>query len=128
MTTTITLTDTGEAMLAYLLKGDTSTKGYVTHMAVGTGAAGGETATALTTELSRKALTSATVSTGAGANANKVVFVADWSTSEGNDTLTEVGLFTAASSGNMFAIASISPGIGKTSDYNLQLSWTVPFE
>jgi len=128
MTTTITLTDTGEAMLAYLLKGDQATKGYVTHMAIGTGAAGGETATALTTELDRNALTSATVSTGAGANANKVAFVATWGTGEGNGTITEVGLFTAADAGNMFAIASISPGIGKTSDYNLQLTWEVPFE
>ena len=128
MTTVVTLTDTGEAMLAYLLKGDQATKGYVTHMAVGTGAAGGETATTLTTENDRNAVTSATVATGAGTNANKVTFQGDWDTTEANVTITEVGLFTAASAGYMFAIASISPGIGKTSDYNLRITWEVPFE
>ena len=127
MAITTTLTDTGEAMLAYLLKGDTSTKGYVTHMAIGTGAAGGETATALTTELSRKT-TTGTVSTGAGANANKVVFETTWNTDEGNGTIAEAGLFTAASAGNMFAIASISPSISKTSDYSLKLTWEAAFE
>jgi len=114
-------------MLAYLLKGDQATKGYVTHMAIGTGAAPGETGTALTTEISRKTVT-ATVSTGAGANANKVTFEVTWGTGEGNGTLTESGLFTAASAGNMYAVASISPGIGKTTDYNLKITWEVPFE
>jgi hypothetical protein len=127
MTTTITLTDTGEAMLAYLFKGDTTTKGVVAYMAIGTGAAGGETATALTTEISRKAVT-ITVYTGAGTNANKSTCVATWGTSEGNGTITEACLITLSSGGNMFAIASISPGITKTSGYNLQLTWDVPFE
>lgn len=127
MTVTTTLTDTGEAMLAYFLKGDQATKGYVTHMAIGTGAAGGETATALTTELSRKS-TTGTVSTGAGVNANKVTFETTWNTDEGNGTITEAGLFTASPGGNMFAIVSISPGITKTSDYAMKLTCEVAFE
>ena len=127
MTTTLTLTDNGEAMTAYLWKGDQATKGYVTHMAVGTGAAPGEIGNAHTTEIARKTVT-AMVSTGAGTNANKVTFEMTLLTTEGNGTITEVALMTAASGGNMAAVASISPGVTKSDQFNLKFSWEVPFE
>jgi len=122
------LTDVGEAMLAYLLKGDTSTKGYVTHIAIGTGTGAlNETDTALGNEISRKQATP-TVYTGSEANANKVRFEALWDTGEGNGSIAEAGLFTASSGGNMFARARIDPAINKTSDYTLKITWEVAFE
>ena len=128
MTLTTMLTDVGEAMLAYLLKGDTSTKGYVTHIAIGTGTGAlSETDTALGNEISRKTAT-ITVYTGSDPNANKVRFEALWDTNEGNGSIAEAGLFTASSGGNMFARARIDPAINKTSDYTLKITWEVAFE
>lgn len=128
MTVTTLMTDTGEAMLAYLLKGDTATKGYVTHIAIGTGTGSlNEADTALGNEISRKAAT-ATVSTGSGNNENKVIFEALWDINEGNGDIAEAGLFTAPSGGNMFARARIDPLINKTSDYTLKITWEVVFE
>lgn len=128
MAVTTLMTDTGEAMLAYLLKGDTSTKGYVTHIAIGSGTAAlSETQNSLGSEISRKAAT-ATVSTGSGSYANKVTFEALWDTNEGNGSIAEAGLFTASSGGNMFARARIDPAINKTSDYTLKITWEVAFE
>jgi|GEM_PF-1921039 hypothetical protein len=128
MAVTTILTNTGESMLAYLLKGDTSTMGYVTHIAIGTGTGAlSETNTALSSELSRKSAT-ATVYTGSGDYANKVRFEALWDTGEGNGNIAEAGLFTASSGGNMFARARVDPAINKTSDYTLKITWEVIFE
>lgn len=128
MTVTTLMTDTGEAMLAYLLKGDTTTKGYVTHIAIGTGTGAlSETDNALGNEISRKSA-AATVSTGSNQNDNKVTFEAEWGTDEGNGDIAEAGLFTAGSGGNMFARARIDPPVEKTSNYTLKVTWEVIFE
>ncbi|MEM2122638.1 MAG: phage tail protein [Candidatus Bathyarchaeia archaeon] len=128
MAVTTLMTDTGEAILAYLLKGDTTTKGYVTHIAIGTGTGSlNETDNALGNEISRKSAT-ATVSTGSDIYANKVTFEALWDTNEGNGSIAEAGLFTASTGGNMFARARIDPAVNKTSDYTLKITWEVAFE
>jgi hypothetical protein len=66
--------------------------------------------------------------TGSVVNANRAICEATWGTAEGNGTITEAMLCTASSGGNAYAIASVSPGVAKTSDFNLKITWEVPFE
>lgn len=90
----------------------------MSHMAIGTG--GGAPAlgdTALTTELDRNALTSRTDST------NVVTYVGDWAAGDGTGTLTEAGIFNAASAGTMLARAAIS--VTKGASDTLKITWTV---
>lgn len=87
-----------------------------TYMAVGTGAyAGGA---ALTTELDRNALTSKTRSGAV------VTMVGDWAAGDGTGTLTEAGIFDAASTGNMWCGASFG-AITKGASDTLQITWTL---
>ena len=86
-----------------------------THMAVGTGTPG---ATALGTELDRNALATKTRS---GAI---LTFTCNWAAGEATGTLTEAGLFDAASTGNMWLSASYAGKIKGALD-TLAATWTL---
>jgi len=91
--------------------GDTATK--MTHGAVGTGTntpVAGDTA--LQSELLRKSLT---VTTNPSTGKAHLEFVVDYSEGNGN-TLTEVGIFNAASAGTMLLRKLFTNSIAKTSD------------
>lgn len=91
--------------------------GKPTHMAVGTGTPG---ATTLGSELDRNALTSKSRS---GAI---VTMVGDWAAGDGTGTLTEAGVFDAASAGNMWMSASFA-AITKAAGDTLTITWTLTF-
>lgn len=95
------------------------TIGKPTHMAVGTGATAPALGdAALGTESARVALTSKT------RGANVVTFVGDYPAGTGTATLTEAGIFDAASAGNMYARATFT-GIGKGASDTLKVTWTL---
>ena len=112
---TNTVTTAGKNMIADRLLAAPSL-GVPTHMAVGTGTPSG---TALGTELDRNALTSKTRST------NVVTMVGDWAAADGTGTLSEAGIFDAASTGNMITSTTISPSIPKGASDVLSISWTL---
>lgn len=88
----------------------------MSHMAIGTGnTAAGASDTALQTELDRNALTSRTDSGAV------VTYVADWAAGDGTGSITEVGVFNAASSGTMLNRAVFST-ITKGASDTLQIS------
>ena len=91
------------------------TMGKPTHMAVGTGT---PTSTALGTEIDRNALTSKTRSGAV------VTMVGNWAAGDGSGTLTEAGVFTASSAGDMFLSASFG-AITKGASDTLQITWTL---
>lgn len=86
-----------------------------THMALGTGT---PTGTALQTELDRNALTAKTRST------NVLTFTANWTAGEATGTLTEAGLFDAATTGNMWLSASFTAKVKGAAD-TLAATWTL---
>ena len=114
----------GEQMLAYLTKGDTTTKGYVTHFSLSD-----ETADPLETDTTetgtnqgpRKAVTS-TIEGG------KITFEATWGTSEANYTIRRGYLFSAASGGNLFATGKFTNPVTKTSDFSFKATYEIPYE
>ena len=85
-----------------------------THMALGTGS---PTASALGTEIDRNALTGKTRS---GAI---VTFTCTWAAGDATGTLTEAGVFDAASAGNMWCSASFTAKIKAAAD-TLSATWT----
>lgn len=92
--------------------------GQPTHMAIGTGtnaAAAGDTA--LQTELDRNALTSNTSS------ANVLTMVGDWAAGDGTGTITEAGVFNAASGPSLYSRA-VFGAITKAAGDTLQITWT----
>jgi len=93
-----------------------------THMAIGTGTPG---ATALGTEVDRNALTASGCSkTRSGAVVTMVGF---WDAGDpaGTNVITEAGVFDAASTGNMWLSATVSPSVSKASGDTLTLTWTL---
>lgn len=98
----------------------------MSHMAVGTGttaAAAGDTA--LETELDRNALDSTTQ--GAGADANKVTYVASWAAADATGAITEAGIFNAGAAGIMlcrsvFAVKNKGAGDTLTNTWVLTIS------
>ena len=86
-----------------------------THMGIGSGTPG---ATALGTELDRNAFTTKT-RTGA-----VVTMIGNWAAADGTGTITEAGLFDAASTGNMWCCANFT-GIVKEAGDTLQITWTL---
>jgi hypothetical protein len=120
--------DAGMESLAARMVG--AEKGQVTYFAVGTGASTGGSApastdTALTTELIRKQIS---VRSSSGDTASFRIF---FSTSEANDTLTEIGLFgddatVTADSGTLFARAAIDKT--KTDSETLTIDWSLSVE
>ena len=97
------------------------TPGVMSHMAVGTASNPTIAAadTTLGTELTRKALTSTTQTAGT----NTVVYSATFASGEGTGTLTEAGLFNAASAGTMLARTAIS--VTKGAADTLTINWTI---
>ena len=85
-----------------------------THMAVGTGS---PSATALGTEIDRNALAGKTRS---GAI---ITFTASWAAGDGTGTLTEAGVFDAASAGNMWCSTTFAAKPKGASD-TLSATWT----
>ena len=86
-----------------------------THMALGTGTPG---ATALGTEIDRNALATKTRST------NVITFTATWAAGDGTGTLTEAGVFDAATTGNMWLSASYAAKPKGALD-TLSATWTL---
>ena len=87
----------------------------MTHMALGTGSPG---ATALGTEIDRNALATKTRS------GNVITMTATWAAGDGTGTLTEAGVFDAASTGNMWLSASYTAKPKGASD-SLTVTWTL---
>lgn len=95
-----------------------SSPGKPTHMAVGTGAvapAAGDTA--LGTESARVAFTSKSRA------ANVLTLVGDYAAGVATATLTEAGVFDAASVGNLYSRATFT-GIPKGASDTLKVTWT----
>ena len=109
-----TVTAAGKAGIAdQILLSPTLAK--ATHMAIGTGSPG---ASALGIELDRNALTGKTRST------NIVTFTCTWAAGDGTGTLTEAGVFDAASAGNMWLSASYTAKPKGALD-TLTATWTL---
>lgn len=85
-----------------------------THMAIGTGSPG---ASALGTELDRNALATKTRSGAV------ITFTATWAAGDGTGTLTEAGVFDAASTGNMWCSTSFAAKPKAAAD-TLSATWT----
>jgi hypothetical protein len=85
-----------------------------THMAIGTGS---PSATALGVELDRNALANKTRSGAV------ITFTATWAAGDGTGTLTEAGVFDAASGGNMWCSTSFAAKPKAAGD-TLSATWT----
>lgn len=113
---------TGRNKLRDALAGSlaSATDAQATHFAVGTGSTAVTAAdTALGSETTRNSMTKTTTTAG------QVVFNYFLSTSQANgSTLTEAGLFNAASSGTMLARV-VHTGIAKTSSIAITYTWTI---
>jgi len=95
------------------------TKNPMSHMAIGTGTTAPAVGdTALTTELARVALTSATPST------NTVQYVATFNAGVGTGAITEAGLFNASPAGDMLAHTTFT-AITKGGSDVMTVTWTV---
>lgn len=86
-----------------------------THMAVGTGTGG---TTALTTEVDRNALTTKTRSGAV------VTMVGDWAAGDATAALTEAGVLTAASAGDLWLYTTFAV-VNKGANDALQITWTL---
>lgn len=98
------------------------TLGKPTHMAIGSGgtaAAAGDTA--LQTEVDRNALAEKTRS------AKVVTMKAEWAAGDGTGELKEAGLFSASSSGTLFARAVFSV-VNKGAEDTLSITWKITGE
>lgn len=91
------------------------TLGKPTHMAIGTGTGG---TTALNAELDRNALTSKTRSSAV------VTMVGDWAAGDGTGALTEAGVLTASSSGDLWLYTTFSV-VNKGAADALTITWTL---
>lgn len=90
------------------------TLGKPTHMGLGTGT---PSATALGTELDRNALAGKTRSNAV------ITFTCTWAAGDGTGTLTEAGIFDAASAGNMWCSATYTAKVKAAAD-TLSATWT----
>lgn len=94
----------------------------MSHMAIGSGSTAATAAnTTLGSELGRVALASTTLS---GTYSQNLVYTATFGAGTGTGSITEAGIFNAASSGTMLCrttFALITKGAGDT----LQVTWTV---
>lgn len=91
------------------------TLGKPTHMAIGTGTGG---TTALNAELDRNALTSKTRSSAV------VTMVGDWAAGDGTGALTEAGVLTASSGGDLWLYTTFSV-VNKGAADALTITWTL---
>lgn len=111
--------DTGKTLVASRIGSNADS--FVSYMGVGTGsttAAAGDTT--LVTEIGR----SATVSLTSISNPLDVVFVATFSAGVGSGSITEAGLFNAASGGTLVARTAFAV-VNKGPDDIITITWTV---
>jgi len=111
------IVDTGLDYIASRMSG--TSENVMSHMAVGTGstaAAGADTA--LGTELDRNALTSTTVTD------NSIAYVCSWAAGDGTGSLTEAGIFNAASAGTMLC-RTVFGTVTKGADDSMTITWTI---
>lgn len=95
----------------------------MSHMAIGEGTTPQTIAdTALESEISRKVFTSKTQ--GTAADANKVIYVADWAAGEGTGAITEAGNFNSAAAGVMLTRATFLVKNKDVGD-SLSIQWTL---
>jgi len=96
----------------------------MSHMASGTGADAGSSATTLTTENARVALDSTTQGTAAADN--DVVYVATFPAGTGTGTITEAGIFNDATTdtGDLLCYSHFT-GIAKAAGDALEITWTL---
>jgi len=118
------ITDVGENMLAYLAKGDTTTKGFGSYFSLCDSTA--DPAESDTTEVGankgpRKAVSVTVVG-------SVVTFEATWGTSEANYTIRRGYLFSAASGGNLFATGKFTTPFPKTSDFSYKAIYEITYE
>jgi hypothetical protein len=95
----------------------------MSHMATGSGTTAqviGDTA--LETEINRKVFTSKTQ--GAGADANKVIYITEWAPGEGTGAITEAGIFNASTAGIMLSRTTFAVK-NKGAGDSLTLTWTI---
>jgi hypothetical protein len=117
------ITDVGENMLAYLAKGDTTTKGFGSYFSLCDSTA--DPAEGDTTEVGgNKGPRKAVTATVAG---SKVTFEATWGTSEANYTIRRGYIFSAASGGNLLATGKFTTPFAKTSDYTYKATYELTF-
>jgi len=110
--------------LAYIISRMVGTsKNVMSHMGLGAGttaAAAGDTA--LESALgSRIALDSTTI---AGANNEKVVYVATFGPGAGTGAVTETGIFNAVTSGDMLC-RTVFAVVNKAADDTMEITWTI---
>lgn len=111
------IVDTGLDFIASRMSG--TSENVMSHMAVGTGSTAAAAAdTALGTELDRNALTSTTVTD------NAIAFVCSWAAGDGTGSLTEAGLFNAASAGTMLC-RTVFGTVTKAADDSMTITWTI---
>jgi len=115
-----TVTELGDAMVADAM----SDRGVTlpSHMAIGSGVAGGASATALTTEEARVALTA--TAQGTVGNDNDVIWTATFPAGTGTASITEAGVFNADTGGVMPVIAGFGV-ITKDALMQLDVVWTL---
>lgn len=115
------VTNNGRDRIAALLSQSSTT--FPSHIAIGTGTtAVAVTDTAMETEVDRNALTATTDSSGV------VTFQCFFSKSEANgSTISEVGLFDAASSGTLICHAILGATVVKDNTISITVTWTITF-
>lgn len=113
---------TGRQHIANQLSG--LTQAAMSHMAIGTGTTAQVVGdTALETQLGlRKTFDSKTQ--GSGADANKVIYITEWTPGEGTGAITEAGIFNASTGGTMLCRTTF-PVKNKGGGDSLTLTWTI---
>jgi len=118
------ITNVGENMLAYWSKGDTTTKGFVSHFSLSDETADpaeNETTESGSNQGPRKAVTSAI-------EGGKITFTGEWGTAEANYTIRRGYLFSAASGGNLFATGKFTTPFPKDSNFTFKATYEIPYE
>ena len=111
------IVDTGLDYIASRMSG--TSENVMSHMAVGTDSTAAAAAdTALGTELNRQSLTSTTVTD------NAIAYVASWAAGDGTGSLTEAGIFNAASAGTMLC-RTVFGTVTKAADDSMTITWTI---
>ncbi len=95
----------------------------MSHMSIGEGTTTpviGDTA--LETEISRRSFASKTQ--GTGADANKIVYIADWSPGDGTGAIAEAGIFNSVTAGTMLCRSTFAVK-NKGAGDSLSIQWTL---
>ena len=121
------VTVAGKTALAALLNGTAAGNSLVTHMGFGSGTtAAAASQTALTTELSGGGYARVSV-TRSNPSAGVIQYQATLTGLSSSVTVQEVGLFSAATAGTMFARQLTGAVALSSASDSLQITWTVTF-